>query len=122
MRSRFNLIHEKEWTGGETVSSICKRYGTSRKTHYKWKSRYRQKGIERLSDRSIRPHNITYKKIASEIEETILDLRLTKRFGCSSGRIKFRLNRTIGLSLNTRTMYEMLKRHGLNILKSVSPG
>ena len=43
----------------------------------------KQKGIEGLSDNSRRPHNIKYKKITSEIEETILDLRLTKRFGCS---------------------------------------
>jgi transposase len=46
---RYNLIHEKEWTG-ETVSIICKRYGTSRKTYYKWKNRYKQKGIDGLSD------------------------------------------------------------------------
>ena len=50
-----------------------------------------------------------------EIEEKIIDLRLTKRFGCN--RIKFRLKRIIGLSLSTRTIYKILKRHGLNILK-----
>ena len=83
--------------------------------YYKWKNRYKQKGIEGLSDLSKRPHNIKYKKITSEIEETILDLRLTKRFGCN--RIKFRLKRIIGLSLSTRTIYKILKRHGLNILK-----
>jgi putative transposase len=45
----------------------------------------------------------------------MLDLRVSKRFGCR--RIKFRLKRTIGLSLSTRTIYKTLKRHGLNILK-----
>jgi len=112
---RFNLIHEKEWSGG-TVSIICKRYGVSRKTYYKWNNRYKQKGIEGLSDNSRRPHNIKYKKITSEIEETILDLRLTKRFGCSN-RIKFRLRKVIGISLSTRTIYKILKRRGLNVLK-----
>ena len=63
---RYNLIHEKEWTG-ETVSIICKRYGTSRKTYYKWKNRYKQKGIDGLSDLSKRPHNIKYRKVTSEI-------------------------------------------------------
>ncbi len=111
---RYNLIHEKEWTG-ESVSIICKRYGTSRKSYYKWKNRYKEKGIEGLSDLSKRPHNITYMKVTSEIQETILDLRLTKRFGCN--RIKFRLKRIVGLSLSTRTVYKTLKRHGLNILK-----
>lgn len=114
IRRRFNLIHEKEWSG-EAVSIICKKYGVSRKTYYKWNNRYKQKGIEGLSDISRRPHNIKYKKITSEIQETVLDLRLTKRFGCN--RIKFRLKRIIGLSLSTRTIYRILKRHGLNVLK-----
>lgn len=78
-------------------------------------NRYNQKGIDGLSDLSRRPHNIEYKKITPEVEETILDLRLTKRFGCN--RIKFRLKRVIGISLSTRTIYKILKRHGLNILK-----
>ena len=59
--TKFNLIHEREWTG-ETVSNICKRYGTSRKTYYKWNNRYKQKGIEGLLDVSKRPHNIKYKE------------------------------------------------------------
>jgi transposase InsO family protein len=117
IRTRFNLIHENEWTG-EPVSIICKKYGTSRKSYYKWKKRYKEKGIEGLLDNSRRPHNIKYKKIIPEIQETILDLRLTKRFGCN--RIKFRLKRIIGLSLSTRTIYKVLKRHGLNILKCQS--
>jgi transposase InsO family protein len=114
---RFNLIHEKECTG-EPVSIICERYGTSRKSYYKWKNRYKQKGICGLSDLSKRPHNIKYRKVTSEIQETILDLRLAKRFGCN--RIKFRLKRIIGLSLSTKTIYKILKRHGLNILKCQS--
>ena len=89
-KTRLELIHQREWTGN-TISSICKRYGVSRKTFYKWNNRYNQKGIEGLSDASRRLHNIKYKKITSEIQETILDLRLSKRFGCN--RIKFRLKR-----------------------------
>ena len=114
IRTRYNLIHEKEWTG-KTISSICKRYGTSRKSYYKWNNRYKQKGIEGLSDNSRRPHKINYRKITSELEETILDLRLTKRFGCS--RIKFRLRKVVGISLSTRTIYKILKRHSLDILE-----
>jgi transposase InsO family protein len=114
IRTKFNLIHEKEWIG-DTISNICKRYGVSRKTYYKWNNRYKQKGIEGLLDVSKRPHNIIYKKITPELEETILDLRLTKRFGCN--RIKFRLKRIIGISLSTRTIYKILKRHCLNILR-----
>jgi transposase len=102
IETRFNLIHEKKWTGHTTVSVICKRYSISRKTYYKWKNRYKQKGIDGLSDLPKRPHNIKYKKVTSEIQEAILDLRLTKRFGCN--RIKFRLKRITGLSLSTREL------------------
>ena len=83
-----------EWSG-DTISNICKRYGTSRKTDYKWNNRYKLKGMEGLSNLSTRPHNINYKKITPELEETILDLRLTKRFGCN--RIKFRLRKVVGI-------------------------
>ncbi|MGH9975722.1 MAG: helix-turn-helix domain-containing protein, partial [Nitrososphaeraceae archaeon] len=114
IRNKFNLIHEKERTG-DAISSICKRYGVSRKAYCKWNNRYTLKGIEGLSDLSRRPNNINYKKITSEVEETVLDLRLTKRFGCNL--IKFRLRRIVGISLSTRTIYKILKRHGLNILK-----
>jgi transposase len=55
--TKFNLIHKKEWTG-EPVSIICKKYGTSGKSYYKWKKRYKEKGIEGLLDNSRRPHNI----------------------------------------------------------------
>jgi hypothetical protein len=30
IRTKFNLIHEKEWTG-DTISNICRRYDVSRK-------------------------------------------------------------------------------------------
>jgi hypothetical protein len=85
---RFNLIHKRELTG-ETASNIAKRYFTSRKTYYKWNNRYKQKGIEGLLDVSKRAHNIKYKKVTPEIEDTIFDLRLTKRFGCN--RIRFNI-------------------------------
>ncbi len=114
IKTKFNLIHEKEWIG-DTISNICKRYGVSRKTYYKWNNRYKLKGMEGLSDTSRRPRNINYKKITPELEETILDLRLTRRFGCN--RIKFRLRKVDGISLSTRTIYKILKRHCLNILR-----
>jgi transposase len=53
IRTKFNLIHEKEWSD-DIISNICKRYDVSRKTYYKWKSRYEKKGIEGLSNLSRR--------------------------------------------------------------------
>jgi transposase InsO family protein len=100
---------------GDTVTDICARYSTSTKTYYKWKNRYLKYGIDGLQDKSRKPHNIQSGKVTNEIEQEILDLRITKRFGCN--RIRFRLKRLKEISLSTKTIYKILKRHGLNILK-----
>ena len=73
-----------------------------------------REGVAGLYDQSREPRTIKY-KVTQETEETIIDLRL-KRFGCN--RIRFRLKK-LGVSLSSRTIYKMLSRHGLNILKSV---
>jgi putative transposase len=40
---------------GETVTALCRRFGFSRKTGYKWLERYRSEGIEGLAERSRAP-------------------------------------------------------------------
>src|SRR5256885_3882192 len=42
--------------GGAPLSELCRRYGISRKTAYKWVERYRQLGMDGLQERSRRPH------------------------------------------------------------------
>lgn len=112
IESRFNLIHESNCTG-HSVTGICSKYGISRNTYYKWKKRYNQLGIDGLQDRSRRPHNIRYSKVTPDIEQIILWLRLENKFG--TARIRFRLKR-LGISLSSRTVYKVLKRHSLNRL------
>jgi len=112
IEARFNLIHERERTG-DSITDICRRYGVSRKTYYKWKNRYLVHGIEGLKDRPRRPCNVRNVKVTPDIERAILSLRLDSRFG--TARIKFRLKR-LGVSLSSRTVYKVLKRHSLNRL------
>ena len=38
------------------LSSLCRRFGISRKSGYKWMERFAAGGVEGLSDRSRRPH------------------------------------------------------------------
>ena len=102
-------------TGDTAVTDICARSNTSTKTYYNWKNRYLKDGIDGLQDRSRKPHNIQSAKVTNEIEQEIMDLRITKRFGC--GRIRFRLKRLHELALSIKTKYRILKRHGWNILK-----
>jgi transposase-like protein len=50
-RMRF-VIRLKD---GETIASLCREFGISRKTGYKSFERYQQSGLEGLSDRTRRP-------------------------------------------------------------------
>jgi hypothetical protein len=68
LQTKFNLIHEKEWAAGDTVTDICARYKISRNSYYKWKNRYINYGINGLHDRSRKPYNIQPKKVTNKIE------------------------------------------------------
>jgi transposase InsO family protein len=48
------------------------------------------------------------------MEKIILELRLNNRFGPM--RIRFRLKRKYGVNLGTKTIYNLLKRHDLNVI------
>ena len=52
-------------------------------------------------------------KVTEELEKIILELRLNNRFGPM--RIRFRLKRKYGVRLGTKTIYNLLKRHKLNV-------
>src|SRR5579864_3551108 len=57
---------------GANVSALCRRFGISRKTGYKWLERHRH-GTD-LSDLSCRPHH-SPGKTSAEVEQLVLDLR-----------------------------------------------
>jgi len=52
-RMRFMLALERR---EETFAALCRRFGVSRKTGYKWQERYVAAGVEGLVDRSRAPH------------------------------------------------------------------
>lgn len=47
--------------GGVTMTALCARYGISRKTGYKWVSRYREHGLSGLNDQSRAPVRVNGK-------------------------------------------------------------
>jgi transposase InsO family protein len=57
---------------GANVSALCRRFGISRKTGYKWLERHRHAAD--LSDRSRRPHHSPGKTVA-EVEQRVLEMR-----------------------------------------------
>lgn len=55
-----------------------------------------------------------YIKITTDLKKLILELRLNHRFG--PRRIGFRLKKKYGISLGTKAIYYVLKKHRLNVL------
>src|SRR3954468_8161313 len=114
IENRYKMIIESE-RSGKTISDICTAFGVSRQTWYKWKRRYNVYGMDGLKNQSKRPYNIKNVKVTNkELKKIILELRLNNRFGPM--RIRFRLKRKYGISLGTKTIYNLLKRHNLNVL------
>ncbi len=107
------MIIEPE-RSGKSISDVCIAFGVSRATWYKWKRRYDTYGIDGLKNQSRKPHNIKNLTVTEELEKLVLELRLNNRFGPM--RIRFRLKRKYGVSLGTKTIYNLLKRHKLNVL------
>ncbi len=107
------MIIEPE-RSGKSISDVCIAFGVSRATWYKWKRRYDTYGIDGLKNQSRKPHNIKNLKVTEELEKLVLELRLNNRFGPM--RIRFRLKRKYGVSLGTKTIYNLLKRHKFNVL------
>lgn len=57
----------KSLSGLQSFTELCKEYGISTKTGYKWKNRYHQEGIQGLGDRSRRP-----KSTPSQLTEDVV--------------------------------------------------
>jgi transposase InsO family protein len=56
------------------MSALCREYGISRKTGYKWRNRYLVEGEEGLQDRARRPRHSPDKTLGS-VEQLVLDAR-----------------------------------------------
>ncbi len=59
---------------GSNINALCRKFGISRRTGYKWIERYEQEGNSGLKDRSRKPHN-SPGKTNPPIEQCIIDLR-----------------------------------------------
>jgi transposase len=61
--------------GGEAMTEVCRDFGISRETGYKIFDRYREHGLEALSDRSRRPVRYA-NQLPAQIETLIVRLPL----------------------------------------------
>jgi hypothetical protein len=81
-RMRFVLRHQD----GESMSSLCREFGISRVTGYKIYDRYKECGLEGLTDRARTPYRYA-NKLPAALEAMIVSLRRKNRLGelASSG-------------------------------------
>ncbi|MEZ4262369.1 MAG: leucine zipper domain-containing protein [Polyangiaceae bacterium] len=59
---------------GARMSSLCREYGISRETGYKWLGRFKREGPDGLEEHSRRPH-ATPLATAEEVVAAVLELR-----------------------------------------------
>jgi putative transposase len=99
---------------GESMAALCTEFGISRKTGYKIFERYKDFGVEGLTDRSRRPYRQA-NRLPAQLEATIVRLKREYRdWGAPKIREKLR-RQAIGLAQlpAISTVHAVLDRHGL---------
>ena len=99
---------------GEAMSDVCREFGISRKTGYKILDRYKQHGLEALTDRSRRPVHYA-KQLPPQIEGLIVTFKREKpHWGARKIRelLVRRLDGDIRVPAKS-TIHAVLHRHGL---------
>ena len=70
---RFRFVDE--WNSGDwNLAELCRIYGVTRKTGYKWVERYEAGGMDGLRDLSRAPHDHP-NEVSEEVEEEVLAIR-----------------------------------------------
>ena len=99
--------------GERNVARVCRRFGISRKSFYKWKQRHAEHGDAGLCDRPRTPQR-SPRATAREVVGKILYLRQHYHFG--PGRIASYLHRFHRIEIAVSTVHRILKRHGMHRL------
>ncbi|MHA1158156.1 MAG: IS481 family transposase [Alphaproteobacteria bacterium] len=99
---------------GESMSDVCRAFGISRKTGYKLFKRYREHGLEALSDRSRRPVRYA-NQLPMQVESLIVRLKREKPHW-GARKIRELLVRRLAGDIRVparSTVHAVLDRHGL---------
>src|SRR6202000_303411 len=99
---------------GEAMTEVCREFGISRKTGYKIFDRYREYGLEALSDRSRRPVRYA-NQLPHKVETLIVRLKNEKpHWGARKIRelLVRRLNGDVRIPAKS-TIHAVLDRHSL---------
>jgi putative transposase len=98
---------------GEKMAVLCREFDISRKTGYKLFNRYKNSGIEGLTDRSRRPYRHA-NRLPFQIENLILQLKEKhSSWGAQKIRDKIKLLHSAIQLPAISTVHAVLDRHGL---------
>jgi len=101
---------ERVQVEGANISALCREFGISRKTAYKWMARMQAEGTVQLADRSRQPHS-SPTKTAAHMEEQVLAVR-TQHPAWGGRKIRKVLeDRTSGKVPVASTITAILRRH-----------
>ena len=92
------------------VARVCRRFGISRKSFYKWKRRRAEQGDAGLCDRARIPR-CSPRATARDVVSKILYLRQHYHFG--AGRIAAYLDRFHSIAIAVSSVHRILTRHGM---------
>lgn len=93
------------------VRRLCRRFGISSRTAYKWMKRYQQQGEAGLGDQSRRPHQSPHRS-ALEVEQAVLSVR-DQHPAWGARKIRARLEAVGQRPIPaTSTIHAMLQRQG----------
>lgn len=105
LRHEFLVLADQP---GTNFSQLCRRFGISRKTGYKWRQRYREKGSAGLANQSRRPQHSPHRSLP-KIEAGVLEIR--DRYGWGARKIKTCWERDGNGPLAKSTIHSILLRH-----------
>lgn len=113
-RHRLEILTHAEEVSG-SIAATCRHFGISRNVFYRWKNRYEELGLDRLKDRSSRPHH-SPNATEAELVEKIIHLRKTYHFGPQ--KIAMYVARYHGVTISCSGVWRILKRLEMNRLPS----
>ena len=91
------------------MGELCKEYGISRTTGYRWLNRFRETGtFLSLCDRSRRPHS-SPRRTPEEQEDRVVELR--RQYGWGARKLEVLLKKE-GIKRSERTINRILSRRG----------
>ncbi len=96
---------------GNTLAAVAQRFATTRETVRKWVRRFREFGVDGLSDRSSKPHSSPSQTAPATRDE----VERLRRDRCTQDQI------AAATGLSRATVSRILKRCGLSLLACLEP-